>query len=308
MAERLGRRHAVAVSSGTAALGLALRALNVEGGQVMLPSYVCTALLHATRQAGAEAVLVDVDPADGNLRADTVVAPQSGAVIVPHLFGQPAPVGDIARTSVPVIEDLAMALGTDGAGSRGLAAVCSFYATKVITSAGEGGMVLTDDADFADEIRSLREYDGQDPAVLRWNAKLTDVAAAVGRVQLRRLDEFVDRRRQLARTYRSRLSSSDLLLPPERAAANDYRFVVRMPKEGDLDAVIGRMQAAGVTCHRPIDQPLHQWLNKDPDRYPVSTLLWETSMSIPIYPTLTGAQQEQVCEAVLTATRTGGVA
>ncbi|MBT6147219.1 MAG: hypothetical protein HOH74_17415, partial [Gemmatimonadetes bacterium] len=245
VAERLGRTHAVAVSSGTVALGLTLSALNVAEGRVLMPSYVCSALLHATRQAGAQPALADVAD-DGNLAATTAVSEPLRAIIVPHLFGQPAPVAAIAGAGVPVIEDLAMALGTRDVGGEGIAAVCSFYATKVITSAGEGGMVVTDDAGLAREVRSRREYDGQDPGVLRWNAKLTDVAAAVGRIQLRRLDEFVAARRHLADAYRTALASTRFKLPPDQPAANHYRFVLGLPEGWRLPGVLDRMRSAGV--------------------------------------------------------------
>ena len=305
VAERLGRTYAVAVSSGTTALGLVLRALNVAGGRVLMPSYVCTALLHATRQAGAQPELADVAE-DGNLAATTAVGAQTRAVIVPHMFGQPAPVASITPAGIPVIEDLAMALGTRDVGGDGIAAICSFYATKMITSAGEGGMVVTDDEGLASEVRALREYDGQDPGVQRWNAKLTDVAAAVGRVQLGRLGEFVMARQRLALSYHKRLASTEYRLPPAHPGANYYRFVLGLPQSRRLQGALDHMRSAGVSCHRPIGRPLHRWLNMEDERYPVSARLWEQSMSIPIYPSLTDAQLRQVCDALTDLTPGGG--
>ena len=297
VAERLGRTHAVAVSSGTVALGLTLSALNVAEGRVLMPSYVCSALLHATRQAGAQPALADVAD-DGNLAATTAVSEPLRAIIVPHLFGQPAPVAAIAGAGVPVIEDLAMALGTRDVGGEGIAAVCSFYATKMITSGGEGGMVVGDDDSLIDEIRSLREYDGHDPQVLRWNAKLTDVSAAIGRVQLRRLDEFVATRRGHAHRYHQLLQDTQLTLPPVSERANGYRFVVQLPDHCRLEDALIHMRDAGVICHRPIDRPLHRWLRIADAQFPASTLLWETSMSVPIYPSMTAQQQDIICAAL----------
>ena len=300
VAERLGRRHAVAVSSGTAALMLTLRALDVKGGRVLVPSYVCSALLHAAHHAGATAVLADVDRVDGNLYA--VPATVEGgiqAVVVPHMFGQPSSIDRSSWGGAAVVEDLAMALGCHGVGTTGVASICSFYATKMITSGGEGGMVVADDASLIDEIRSLREYDGHDPQVLRWNAKLTDVSAAIGRVQLRRLDEFVETRRAHAHRYHQQLQDTEFTLPPVSEGANGYRFVVQLPDRCRLEDALSHMRDAGVICHRPIDRPLHRWLGIEDAQFPVSTLLWETSMSIPIYPSMTTQQQDVICTALM---------
>jgi perosamine synthetase len=298
-AERLGRRHAVAVSSGTAALMLTLRALDVKGGRVLLPSYVCSALLHAVHHAGATAVLADVDRVDGNLHAEPAATdPGMQAVVIPHLFGQPASIDSSSWGGAAVVEDLAMALGCDGVGTAGVASICSFYATKMITSGGEGGMVVGDDDSLIDEIRSLREYDGHDPQVLRWNAKLTDVSAAIGRVQLRRLDEFVATRRGHAHRYHQLLQDTQLTLPPVSERANGYRFVVQLPDHCRLEDALIHMRDAGVICHRPIDRPLHRWLRIADAQFPASTLLWETSMSVPIYPSMTAQQQDIICAAL----------
>jgi perosamine synthetase len=139
-------RHAVAVSSGTAALHLSLRALGVdEGSEVILPSYVCTAPLNAVKYVRATPVLVDIDPATYNITAETIIKARSNrtrAIIVPHMFGLPADIDPIISLGIPVIEDCAHSIGARYrgrlTGSIGLLSVFSFYATKML-GAGEGG-------------------------------------------------------------------------------------------------------------------------------------------------------------------------
>ena len=110
-------------------------------------------------------------------------------MIVPHMFGLPVSMEELVQLGVPIIEDCAMAIGASRrgrkVGSFGELSICSFYATKMLSAAGEGGMVLTDSADLATQVKALRQYDGLSTDLLRFNYKMTDVAAAMGRVQLR---------------------------------------------------------------------------------------------------------------------------
>jgi dTDP-4-amino-4,6-dideoxygalactose transaminase len=298
-----GCRHAVAVSSGTTALYLALDALGVtRGDRVVVPSYACTALLHAVWAAGAQPVVADVNPATGNLDAEAVrrcLGPLVRAVIVPHLFGAAAPVATIAAMGIPVVEDCAMALGaTCGGrplGSLGTLAVCSFYATKLV-AAGEGGMVLTQDAGLAAAVRGQRSYDGLPADRPRLNAKLTDLAAAVARVQVDRLPEFIARRQRLAARYTAALAGLGLALPaadPERVW---YRFVVQA--QGDAAGLLRAVNQRGVAARRPVSSPLHLELGLTDAAFPGASLAWRQSMSLPLYPTLTDAEFDRVVEAV----------
>ncbi|MEE9257431.1 MAG: aminotransferase class I/II-fold pyridoxal phosphate-dependent enzyme, partial [bacterium] len=203
MAAYLGRAEAVATSSGTAALHLALEAIGVgPGDKVVIPSYNCAALAHAVRHAGAEVRFCDVDPATGNPTPGTVAPAAQGAraIVVTHLFGAPADAKGIAAIGPEVIEDIAQGLGARGveglAGGAGRAAVCSFYATKLLTSGGEGGMILGDDPEILARAREARSYDEREDLAPRWNYKLTDLQAAVGLAQLSRYEEVIGRRRE----------------------------------------------------------------------------------------------------------------
>src|SRR5437667_1193930 len=165
MAKVTGQAQGVAVSSGTAALYVALMALGIGAGdEVVIPSYVYTALWHAVRLTGATPILVDIEPAtyDPSPQAVTrVLTRHTKAVIVPHMFGLPANIETLKSHGIPVIEYCAQTLGVTvrGApdGGSGELAICSFYATKLLT-AGEGGMVLGLDGTLVGRVRALRQY------------------------------------------------------------------------------------------------------------------------------------------------------
>ncbi|MFH1569313.1 MAG: DegT/DnrJ/EryC1/StrS aminotransferase family protein [Gemmatimonadota bacterium] len=304
VARLTGRRHAVAVSSGTAALHLALRALGLgPGDEVLAPSYVCSALVHAAAAVGARTVLFDAEPATRNpdpADAARRRTPRCRATIVPHMFGLPARVQAFARLEVPVIEDCAMCLGTQAGGapvgSAGELAVCSFFASKVLTSAGEGGMVLTDSEALAEQVRSGREYDHLPASTPRYNYKMTEMAAAVGRIQLRRLPEFVRRRRELARRYDAGLEATGLALPPRGEGHIYYRYVVAA--EGGAESLVAALGTLGVAAARPVYAPMHRELGLADGEYPRAARAWADDVSLPIYPLLTDAEAERVVAAL----------
>ncbi len=164
MAAYLALQGGVAVSSGTVALELALRALGVgSGDNIILPSYVCSAPWLAVQRVGAQARIVDIDPESYNLDPQKVRKARTSrtrAVIVPHMFGLPADLTGLQSLGIPMIEDCAQTLGAveqgRAVGTVGLLTVCSFYATKLLCT-GEGGMVLSKDADLLERVRALRE-------------------------------------------------------------------------------------------------------------------------------------------------------
>lgn len=304
MADRLGVRGAVAVSSGTAALHLALLALGVgPGDEVLVPSYACAALLHAARAAGATPRLVDVDPATFNIDPDAakrVRSPRCRALIVVHAFGLPADLDALLALGVPVIEDAAQALGarhgTRPVGSAGAVGITSFYATKLMTT-GEGGMLFGDDERILGVARDLREYDEKRDDRLRFNYKMTDLAAALGLVQARRLPAFLDRRRRIADLYRARLGSSPLRHPPDPPGRVYHRYVVTGPRAAEH--YLGRLDAAGVDARRPVFQPLHRYLGLT--GFPGADEAGARAVSLPCYPSLSDAELERVVAAAETA-------
>ena len=300
LAARFGVAAAAVVSSGSAALELALRVLDVgPGADVLVPSYACDALHHCVTRCGAAPVLVDADPTTLSLSADDAKRRLTGhtrAAVVHHAFGLGVDLDAFAALGVPVVEDCAQALGAivDGrpVGARGPVAVGSFYATKMLTT-GEGG-VLAGPADLVARARDLRDYDERPDLVPRFNYKMTDMQAALGRGQLARLDAFIARRRAVAARYRERLAGAPCRLPPEAGARHVFhRFVVQV--DAPVEAVIARMAAAGVAARRPVFRPLHRALGLS--GYPESERLWATCLSLPCYPSLTDPEVDAVATA-----------
>ncbi|MEX5216356.1 MAG: DegT/DnrJ/EryC1/StrS family aminotransferase [Nitrospira sp.] len=296
MAAYLGVSGGVAVHSGTVAIELALRALNIgPGDNVIIPSYVCSAPWLAIQRVGAQARVVDIDLETFNLdpakvrRARTV---RTRAVIVPHLFGLPADLTALQALGIPIIEDCAQTLGATeqgrAVGTVGVLTVCSFYATKLLCT-GEGGMVLSNDPVLLERVRSLREYD-QTPSLnpSAFNCKMTELQAALGLAQLNQLGSFLERRTALAAEYRAVLKDTKVLLPvvPMGRTHAYYRFVVRISKgthsPDEFTALLSRLERHAVQCRKPVFRPLHRYL--DLHDFPASEEADQTAISIPIHP------------------------
>jgi dTDP-4-amino-4,6-dideoxygalactose transaminase len=301
-ADYLNVKHAVATNSGTSALHLALLALEVgPGDEVIIPSYVCCALLNAVNYAGATAVLADICPNTYNLDAADVkkrLSSHTKAIIVPHLFGMAADLDPLLALNVPIIEDCAQAVGAvynqRPVGTFGVAAVYSFYATKVITT-GEGGMVVCNVKDIAERIRDLKTYDQKDDYKIRFNYKMTDIQAALGIVQLERLDSILWRRKAIAEQYTRDFKVLDLNLPPDDTGHIFFRYVIGL--KSDSKSGIEALSRKGIGCARPIYLPLHRKMQRK--GCPVSEKAWENSLSIPIYPSLTDEAVTRVIDEVL---------
>ncbi len=284
----------VAVSSGTAALHLALLALKIKAGdEVIIPTHVCTALLNAVRYTGAKEVLSDVRE-DGNIDPCCVkklMTRRTKAVIVPHMWGSPADMKTLVKYGVPVIEDSAQSVGSsiNGqlAGTFGAFSIFSFYATKMITC-GEGGLVGAKDKKLMERVRDLSDYDHKKTYEMRFNYKMTDIQAAFALSQFTRLGEFAKARRQIAARYAVYIPS---LLPlTEKAEPVFYRYVVRTKK--NVERIISNAKAQGVCIEKPLFKPAHQYLAKK--GFPVSEMLMRTCISLPIYPSLTAVEEKRV--------------
>ncbi len=301
LARTVGVGGAVATSSGTAALYAALKALGVgEGSEVIVPSFVCTALLHATWAAGATPVVCDIGDR-ANLSPESAGANLTGrtaTIIVPHLFGRPTPIGPFLELGPPVIEDCAQSLGTP-AGQAGACAVFSFYATKMIAT-GEGGAVASDSDELLESVRDLIEYDKKFDVRRRFNLKFNDIAAAVGRAQLARLNGFVARRREIAGTYARRLADLPGVTLPDITDSACFRYVVEVAEPQELIDSAGE---AGVVLARPVNPPLHRVVGGS---CPESERLFHRAVSLPIYPSLGDAEVGRVVDAVRRAVSQSG--
>jgi dTDP-4-amino-4,6-dideoxygalactose transaminase len=314
IARMTGRTGAVAVSSGTAALYLVLRALGIgRGDEVLMPSFVCAALWHATTAAGATPRFAEIDPATFNLSpsaARRALTRRTKAIIVPHLFGLPADLDELLALGPPVIEDCAQTLGVRyrgrPVGSFGVATVCSFYATKLIT-AGEGGAVTSSSHRLLERVRDGRMYDERPVLTPSFNFKLSALHAALGLSQLGRLGRIVARRQRLARAYDRALASLPVARPagaPDRGHAW-YRYVVRV--EGGAQRAIERIGRAKIAARRPVFRPIHRMLGRLAGRssgsaeLPETDRTWREALSLPIYPGLTALEQRRVIGALTAA-------
>jgi dTDP-4-amino-4,6-dideoxygalactose transaminase len=309
----LGGTGGVAVNSGTSALHLALLAVGAgPGTEVLLPAYCCAALLNAVHLAGATPVLVDSVPGGFNLCPEDArhrVSDRTAAVVVAHLFGHPAPLEPFLELGIPVVEDCAQSLGaTEGGsltGSRGAVAICSFYATKVITT-GQGGLVSTGDADRLALLRDLVDYDNREEWRPRFSYGISEMQAALGLWQLERLPEWLRRRRALAAFFDAELSSAPgrpgdppggagrgpaSPAPPPSLEPIHFRYPVRVP---DADTALAALQERGIGAKRPVHRPLHHYFPPLAREYPHAEAAHNQLVSLPLYPALTDTEARGV--------------
>jgi dTDP-4-amino-4,6-dideoxygalactose transaminase len=287
----IGVKGGVAVSSGTAALHLSLISLGIgKGDEVILPGFVCTAPLNAIYYVGATPVIAEVDRLTFNIDVNDLkkrITKKTKAIIVPHMFGLPSDMEDIASLGIPIIEDCAHSIGSrykdNYTGSFGALSIFSFYATKVI-AAGEGGMVLSDNEQLIATIRDLRDYDEKDDFAVRHNYKITDIQAALGMSQLKKLSLFIQKRKEIADKYGRILDDLKIPAPfvPKDREHIYFRYVVLLE---NAERFMETMMKREVTCRRPVFKPLHRYLGLS--GYATTDLVWERAVSIPIYPSLT---------------------
>lgn len=326
LAPWVGERQVVCCSSGTAALQLALGALDLAPGTaVAVPDYTFPATINAVLLAGLRPVPVDVDPSTGNLDADdardVITGPDGPSVLLAvHQFGLPAPLDALADLDVVVVEDAACALGAslliDGeqrsAGDVGRLATFSFHPRKLITT-GEGGAVTCRDPDLDRRLRLLRNHGmGLDPDGARrfelpgWNLRLSELHAAVGLVQMGRLTGLLADRRRIAVGYIERLTAvPGLELPrvPDSATPNWQSFVVRVPPGRTAEAVIPALAEAGVQASIGAQalhlEPAYRDLDGFDRPLPGALDAYTRGVALPMPPGLTDAEMDHVCEALV---------
>jgi perosamine synthetase len=291
-------RHAVGVASGLAALRLALRAVGVSAGdRVLVPAYSCVALADAVLACDAVPIAVEVDPDRYNLDVAAgqraVQQHRPKAAILVHTFGAAAPVEAARSWGIPIIEDCAHAFGVDRLGALGNLSVLSFYATKLV-GAGEGGAVLTDSPAIADWLRAERDYADRTAAKERTNDKLTAMAAALAICQLDRLPDLIARRQALAARYRQRLAafSAGRFRLPAVESRIWYRYVVELHTRSAAE-VARALTPLGVRA----EEPVWDW-RTDRAAQPVASRAYTHALSLPLYPTLTFSEQDQVVAAL----------
>ena len=327
IATYIGVPHAVAVSSGTAGLHLCLLALGIGAGdEVLVPSFTFIAAANAIRFVGATPVFVDIDPVTLNIDPEKIsaaVTPRTRAILAVHTFGVPAemePILALARKhNLLVVEDACEALGAEFAGQKvgsfGDAGVFAFYPNKQITT-GEGGMIVTRNAQLAARLRALRNQgrtggDWFDHQELGYNYRLSELACALGLAQMQRIESILVLREKAARTYADALQMiPQLILPPLTLPARRiswFVYVVRLRAEfsqHDRDDLLSTLAAQGIACGRYF-APIHQqpcyaaWRHRH--ALPVTESHAARTLALPFFTRIASAQIAAVAQALQSA-------
>ncbi|RLF15537.1 MAG: aminotransferase DegT [Thermoprotei archaeon] len=310
-ASYIGVKHAIAVNSGTAALHAALMAAGIgEGDEVIVPSLTFVATANAVLLVGARPVIVDVDLETYNVKVDEVkraLTDRTKAIIPVHLYGLTAdmdPIMEVAEEEgLIVIEDAAQAHGAEymgrKAGSLGHMACFSFYSTKVITT-GEGGMITTNDDELAEKLRSIRTHgqrEGYDTYMLGHNYRMTELQAAIGIAQLKKISYFLEARRRNARILSETLSEVEgVSLPIEPRGYRHcwYLYTVRV-REELRDMLVERLNAKGIGAavyyRIPVHRtPLHEKVARRVGDLRNAEVASRTVLQLPVHP---GVSEDQ---------------
>jgi perosamine synthetase len=299
---------AVAVSSGTAALHLAVLALGLrEGDEVLVPAYTFPATANVVALSGLKPVLVDVDPETMNVDpARLDVGPRTKAIVAVHLFGRPAPLDELPE-GLPVVEDAAGALGARrrgaACGGLGVAGCLSFHPRKIVTT-GEGGAVTTNDERVAEVVRELRHHGwrGTDMPRPGLNYRLSDILCAVGIPQLRRLDELLATRTRIADGYAERLRGLPAVLP--RADEGDVHgwqaYVVQVD---DRDRVLAELRAQEIEAQIGTYALPLLGAYRSAGEFPGARAAFERALALPFHSRLAEPDLDRVAEALAAALR-----
>ncbi len=311
-----GTKDAVSTSSGTSALSVALAALGVgRGDEVITTTHTFIATANAIVHTGARPVLVDVEPDTHNIdprKIEKMITPKTKGIVPVHIYGHPAdmdPIAEIAQSKdLFVLEDACQAHGAEyngrKVGSIGDAAAFSFFPSKVMTVCGEGGMVTTSNPELAEKMRMVRnqgrakgkkyEHD-----LIGYNYRMPEILAAVGRLELKRLPGWLDKRRQVAAEYADHMPS-DVTLPTEKpyAKAAYYVYTIMSDKR---ERLMEHLKSAGIETgiYYPIPinmQPAYRSYGFH--SYPVAEKIASKIMSLPINPYLKKEEILDVCESV----------
>jgi perosamine synthetase len=323
IAEYLGVSHAVAVNSGTAALHLIVRSLGLgPGDEVLVPSFTFAASVNAILYEGAHPVFVDIEPATYNLDPDALTAaitPRTRAIMVVDVFGHPAEWDALSRIAdrhgLALIDDACEALGAEYRGAKmgrfGAAASFAFYPNKQITT-GEGGMIVTDQAQIARLARSLRNQGRAEMGAwlehehLGYNYRMDEMSAALGASQLSRLESFLAKRERVAAAYTERLAGREWVRTPAvqpHVRMSWFVYVITLASGLDRDAVIAALEAQGVPA-RGYFSPVHRQpylegrLGRAKADLSVTEDVARRTLALPFHNTLSEAEVEHVIAAL----------
>jgi dTDP-4-amino-4,6-dideoxygalactose transaminase len=319
-------RHCVAVSTGTDALVLALRALGAgPGDRVVVPANTFVATAEAVMLVGAVPVLVDCDPLTRTVSVEAVErelrARGAAGIIAVHLYGHPADMAALANIAAGhgawLVEDAAQAHLARYRGARvgalGQVGCFSFYPSKNLGATGEGGAVTTDDVELADSVRALRHHGQREHnrhELVGCNARLPELTAAALRIKLRRLEGWTSERRRVAARYAAALEGAEGIRLPYMAHWAEAVWHLYPVEVHDRDAVRALLRemgiATGVHYPTPIHlQPAYTQLGHGPGTFPEAERSAARTLSLPMFPELSDAQVDRTVEALLAATEGG---
>jgi perosamine synthetase len=321
-AKYCGTRYAVSTASGTAALSIALQAMNIgQGNEVITTPFSFIATANSIIHAGADPVFADVEDSDVNLsvsKARARIGNKTRALMPVHLYGHPSRIDEFydlaSEKGLRLIEDACQAHGAEVNGRRvgsiGDAGCFSFYPAKNMTVGGDGGMITTNNEELADAARSIRDcgrdknskyYHGR----IGFTSRLNTVNAAIGRIQLKRLDGWNQARRKISERYRRELENvRDIILPPAEGSlerAVYHLFVIRTKlRERVKKRLSDNGIETGIHYPRPIhlQVPYRQKYGYSEGAFPLSESLSNEVLSLPIFPTLTEGEVVRICDSL----------
>jgi perosamine synthetase len=308
-------QHVVACSSGTSALHLALAAIGIgPGDEVLVPDLSFVATANAVSYTGATPIFVDVNADDWNISlsdAARKVTERTKAILCVHLYGMPCEMGAMQQFAdehdIEIVEDAAEAFGgyagVEHCGTIGLCGTFSFYANKIITT-GEGGCVVTNNAELADTLRFLRGQ-AQSPTRRFWhseigfNYRMSDLHAAIGIAQMQRVHELLEKRAVIVQHYEERLSNVLKTQPAYKDAA-PWLFTGLLPKGKSYSRVACQLEARAIEV-RPIFEPMHRLpMYAQPEEdFPVSGKIADSGISLPTHPALTIGDVDYISDQLI---------
>jgi dTDP-4-amino-4,6-dideoxygalactose transaminase len=309
----LGVKRTIGVANGTDAIVLVLDGMGIgPGDEVICPAFTFYATAESIARRGATPVFADIDPATLNLDVEDTasrITDRTRAIMPVHLFGRPAPVTELTDLGVPLIEDAAQAFGSPGIASSPVSTF-SFYPTKNLFCLGDGGLVGANDEDLAERIRMLAFHGSRDKVDFQfvgYNSRLDELQAAFLRVFLTHLDEWTRLRREAAARY-VELGLGELVQLPEDEPGHVYHlFVCRSPERDRIrEALATAGIASGVYYSTPMHlQPALRFLGWEPGSLPETERAGQENFSLPLWPGIPEAVQEQVVETVRSAVGVG---
>jgi len=306
----LGVKGSVGVANGTDALVLVLDAMAIgPGDEVICPAFTFYATAEAIARRGATPVFADIDPATLNIDAEDAAAkitPRTKAIMPVHLFGRPAPMGELTKLGLPVIEDAAQAFGSPGVAQQGDISTFSFFPTKNLFCIGDGGLVAGNDEALLERVRVLAFHGSRDKIdfdFVGYNSRLDELQAAFLRIFLKQLDGWTEGRRVVAARY-AELGLGELVELPQDEPGHVYHLFVC--RSSERDRIVASLKESGIGTATYYVTPLHlqpalRFLGNEAGSLPETERVAGENFSVPLWPGMPLEAQERVVDVVRSA-------